>query len=90
MKAYTPTEASSNTSSPVKTNFQSIQGTAPLTKFGKTPAPTANPHTRIGPAAFSTPMHAAAYGGAMSPAATHETRNAMHGVPHINMHPGGM
>ena len=85
MKAYTPTVASSNTSSPVKTNMASLNGSSPLQKFAADPQPQGNPHVRIGPQAFSSPMHAAAYNGAMSPKATHETRQG--GVPHINMHP---
>lgn len=88
MKAYTPEVASGATSSPVKTNMASLNGSSPLSKFKSAPQPNANPHVRIGPAAFATPMHAAAYGGAMAPSATHETRTSTNGVPHINMHPG--
>jgi hypothetical protein len=83
-KAYTPTVASSNTSSAVKTNMAQLQGTSPLQKFGSDPQPNGNPHVRIGPQAFSSPMQKF---GASVASLTHETRNSVNGVPHINMHP---
>lgn len=80
MKAYTPTQASANTSSPVKTNFSNLAGSAPLS-IPKTGAQIqGNPHARQGVPSFSsTPK---ALGGFVQ----HETRQGP--VPHISMKPG--
>jgi hypothetical protein len=88
MKAYTPEVASGNTSSPVRNPFNmSLNGAKPLTTFHGGSAVGGTPHSKAGVASFATPMHAAAYNGAMAPKITHEQRSG--GVPHISMHPGG-
>ena len=83
-KAYTPTVASSNTSSPVKTNMAQLS--SPMEKVSAGAEANPNPHVRIGPQGFAQPSRVVS-GGAMAPKATHETRNSANGIPHINMHP---
>lgn len=90
-KAYTPTVASSNTSSPVKTNFGQLKGTSPLQSFKAAPQPNGNPHVRIGPQSFNTPSHGAGLiGNSGQHVQNMEVRNPVNGIPHIPMKPGKM
>ena len=88
-KAYTPTIASSNTSSPVKTNMAQLKGTSPLQSYKSDPQPNGNPHVRIGPQSFNQPSHGSGLiGNSGQHVQNAEMRNPTNGVPHIHMGPG--
>jgi len=85
-KAYTPTQASSNTSSSVKTNFQNLQAPAPISGAKATPIASAYSQSKSSALrGFNTPKQAPQFNAKGPSQVTHETRQGA--IPHISMHP---
>lgn len=85
-KAYTPTIASSNTSSPVRNISMSLNGQSPLSTFGSGHSPS-NMHTNNGPQAFNTPTHGATLLGGANGAHIQNKETRTNGVPHTSWMP---
>jgi hypothetical protein len=86
VKAYTPEVASGSTSSPVKTNFQSLATTVAATPKSS-PQANANP-LRKGSVPNFTKSSSVPQGQHANTFNQYEQRSG--GVPHISMKPGKM